>query len=290
MRTLSCSGCGGEIILDDSQEFGYCRYCGKKVIVKPRIIIDGIVKDMIENKIKSAETFWNTHKNREEALKLFNEIAREASSDYRGWWGLTRVYSNDFNDISCNRAAFETIRDAAIKAMNVAPPDVLPNLKRVWEQYTRQITAGDDRTRGESAGIRNSILPIQQKANGLQSQLQTLAQKRSAAQETIKALNAKSCNAMLGIVAGIIFFFVGELLYELFRIPRVIVYLGMFLVPACIFWKLSLSASTKVHQKNLANLNSQYQKLDSEYKEIVAHIQSVNNKIADLDAKIRILQ
>ncbi|MCL2797566.1 MAG: hypothetical protein FWD58_05890 [Firmicutes bacterium] len=36
--TLICNQCGGQVNLDDSREFGFCNFCGTKLLIKSDVI------------------------------------------------------------------------------------------------------------------------------------------------------------------------------------------------------------------------------------------------------------
>ena len=43
---VKCPGCGADIQLDDSREYGYCTYCGQQV-VREKIIVEHRVKGTV---------------------------------------------------------------------------------------------------------------------------------------------------------------------------------------------------------------------------------------------------
>ena len=88
---LSCSNCKGEIQLDDSKEFGFCLYCGTKIMVQDdiqRIEISGKVK------IDSSETFEN-------CLNLANEayIANNYLEAYNYYTRVLEINNNDYKAV-----------------------------------------------------------------------------------------------------------------------------------------------------------------------------------------------
>lgn len=62
LEPLICPQCNGDVVLDDEQEFGFCKYCGTKVqnIKKDRVKLTGKVKidisDNIEKNVKISKT------------------------------------------------------------------------------------------------------------------------------------------------------------------------------------------------------------------------------------------
>ena len=47
MVALKCPACGADIQLDDSREFGFCNYCGTKVIVTPGMVELGKIEKLM---------------------------------------------------------------------------------------------------------------------------------------------------------------------------------------------------------------------------------------------------
>lgn len=288
MKNLICPGCGGDIIVDENQDFGYCKYCGRKIMLHEHVKVDGLASELIENKLRSADAFWGNHHNYSEALKLYNEVAHEAANDYRGWWGMARVYSNNFTDIQCSRENFEKISDAAQKALNVAGGDTLSTLKGVWENYRRKVAEVDRGPINERSRLKGAMAPLQQRADSIRSELNNMRQKQSALQNEIKTISDRKAKAQLGIIAGIILFFGGELLHETFHTPYIIVAVGMFMVPICAVLLVLNLGRAKVRDANLHKLNTQYRSVENDYKQAVSQINQLNSQIDGANARIRI--
>lgn len=86
--TLECPKCGGEIQLDDSREFGFCVYCGAKVMIqeeKQRIEISGSVKfdesEKYSNYLNLANQAFSTG-NINEAYRYYTKSLEIKQNDY----------------------------------------------------------------------------------------------------------------------------------------------------------------------------------------------------------------
>lgn len=89
---VRCPTCSGEIQLDDTREYGFCMFCGGKVIYKEavqQIIVTGSVnvERSVDHLIKSANGFLALEKWKKAYLQ-FKQATEEDSTDYRGWWGM----------------------------------------------------------------------------------------------------------------------------------------------------------------------------------------------------------
>lgn len=77
LEALKCPQCGGEVNLDDNQEYGFCKYCGVKVqntnfkIVKGEVTIKG--NPTANNYMKLAERDYDDE-NYKEALEKYNKV------------------------------------------------------------------------------------------------------------------------------------------------------------------------------------------------------------------------
>jgi len=155
---VKCPSCGGDIQLDNSNEGGFCVYCGSKVLYKDavqKMELSGSVKvqSNIEPMLKSAHGFlalgrWP------QAEKLFENIIQQDSTDFRGWWGLflAKTYSVqsqyyfDRHDKSDTDAYF---------AINIAPENKKSELQGILDSYLKQVEAAKnaDLTEREKAEV-----------------------------------------------------------------------------------------------------------------------------------------
>ena len=46
---LRCPNCSGDIALDDSREFGFCLYCGTKIMVQKVVKVETSVSAQLSN-------------------------------------------------------------------------------------------------------------------------------------------------------------------------------------------------------------------------------------------------
>ena len=78
----------------------------------------------VETRLKNAEIFFKKHNNIDKAYELFHSVANDAPGDYRGWWGLVRVKTDDFGTLEISRTDVEDIKHFVNCTFNVAPADI----------------------------------------------------------------------------------------------------------------------------------------------------------------------
>ena len=101
MEKLQCTCCGGKLVMNANGN-AVCQFCGmeyapeamKKLIVemKGTVQVEGV--DTADALAKRAETFLSLGE-RGDARMNFQKLTQLAPDDYRGWWGLTRVFDWD---------------------------------------------------------------------------------------------------------------------------------------------------------------------------------------------------
>ena len=120
-----CTQCGSKLEVDSGKEAGICPHCHtpfvtEKVINNYNITnitnIGNLHADVvqinesksIDNQVKAGETFIKLNEY-ESAENVFRKLTHEFPYDYRGWWGLIRVYTLDFGNISISRETLNYI-------------------------------------------------------------------------------------------------------------------------------------------------------------------------------------
>jgi DNA-directed RNA polymerase subunit RPC12/RpoP len=92
---VKCPSCGGDIQLDDSREFGFCVYCGAKVMYKEAVqkiegsvTVEGIAG--LEKLLANAETFRKLG-NQSKEIEVLTRVTEDYPEDWRGWWRLAQI-------------------------------------------------------------------------------------------------------------------------------------------------------------------------------------------------------
>jgi len=102
--SLKCPNCGGMIQLDTSKEFGFCMYCGNKVMLRKdvNLTINVGAKKSLENYIKLADYAWD--KSNYKDLSKYAETIRELDpANPWGWLYRGLSYLNSPRPVASDR-------------------------------------------------------------------------------------------------------------------------------------------------------------------------------------------
>lgn len=127
-----CPECGGELTVDEKKKEAVCQYCGTSFMISnPEVHVHN--GQSMEEKLNSAETFLTVHQDFEKAYTIFEQIANEFPNDYRGWWGMARAATHEFQDVDHHGKSESNVRHA----QNVAPEAVRIEVNETWQEYQR---------------------------------------------------------------------------------------------------------------------------------------------------------
>lgn len=181
-----CTQCGANLEIDNANEAALCPYCHTPFVTERAInnystynqnnykIENAQVhindEKSIENRLKNAEVFFEKHHDEEKAKKIFESVTDDAPDDYRGWWGLVRVYTSKFSYTSCGENIYLKVGSYAKKAFNVAPTEILEEIKETWEVYTAKYNTNVTQKLEEREKITECKAEAEVKYNKLQKQ------------------------------------------------------------------------------------------------------------------------
>ena len=124
--SAKCPNCGGDIQLDDSHEFGFCLYCGAKVMfkdavqkIKGNVTVEGIAG--LEKLLENADTYFLKLGNAEEALKILTYVTEKYPESWEGWYKLGQIqlsllqYEAANKDAKCNPEKFTEEENKAME-------------------------------------------------------------------------------------------------------------------------------------------------------------------------------
>ncbi len=148
---LKCKNCGGDIEFDDSNNYGICQYCGTTFKKEEAQTVNNYYNNVsnttviyndetsIEAKLKNAETFLTTVNQKDEAMEIYEYVTKNKPDDYRGWWGLVRVLSEDFSYTALSENEFSVLEKYAGTALKVADESQKNEIAPVWEEYSGKV-------------------------------------------------------------------------------------------------------------------------------------------------------
>jgi len=148
-----CTQCGANLQIDSTKDAAICPNCNTAFVTEKAIInyktyyeykiekADVHIHDekSIEIRLKNAEIFFKKHNKVDKAHELFHSVANDAPGDYRGWWGLVRVKTDDFGTLEISRTDVEDIKHFVNCTFNVAPADILDKLEQTWRTYNQGV-------------------------------------------------------------------------------------------------------------------------------------------------------
>lgn len=166
-----CTVCGAVLTIDSTKEAAVCQSCGNAFVVENAInnyntynnIVNNITADTVvvnaesekEQLYRNAETFRKLGKY-EKAKSYFDDMVKNYSDDWRGWWGLILCETEDFTILSKEeRTAY--LFDVVQK---LAPSERMDDLLPQYKGYLRtaaEFVAESDLDRANQLLSGNSI-------------------------------------------------------------------------------------------------------------------------------------
>lgn len=241
-----CTQCGAILEVDPNREAAICKYCDTPFITEKAINnynttyvtnIGHLHADVVhinddssrDSRVKSGETFlkFNDYTSAEE---VFSKLTKECPYDYRGWWGLVRVYSRKFTDFSIGRPELSKMKSMYDKACTVATPQEKSAMDAEYKPYSAQLD------RRLSKRINDTRQRMQQESYEFEAQKRNLESRINALSEQQKSL--KQPSKILSIVLGILILIVAIDLFSgcagapaqaiLFQLVPIVIGLALF--------------------------------------------------------------
>lgn len=94
----------------------------------------GIV-NTVEKLVKNAKTFISLGR-QSDALEIYTSLTKNEPDDYRGWWGVASIYSNEFTTYPVANLA--TIKECGQNALKVAKGAAKEQIEEVWQAYLNE--------------------------------------------------------------------------------------------------------------------------------------------------------
>lgn len=150
-----CTQCGSKLELDSSQEAAVCPYCHTPFVTEKAINnyntmnvtnIGNLHADVVnvsddqsrDNRVKSGETFIKMN-DYASAQKIFSKLAEECPYDYRGWWGLIKVATENFQKEDIIFQKLYDVKSLYERAIAVADEQEKVNISNEYIPYITNI-------------------------------------------------------------------------------------------------------------------------------------------------------
>lgn len=145
-----CTNCGAPLQVDNSHEAAVCPYCNSAYIVEKAIqnfnfsvtnnitaqnvIIAGkgeMEKERLLQNAKTQLSFNDTAS----ARSTYSQITEDYPDDYRGWYGLASVETDEFKKVDVSAQEFTTICGYMDRAIMTAPSGKKEEIQEEWKKY-----------------------------------------------------------------------------------------------------------------------------------------------------------
>lgn len=194
-----CTQCGAELQVDSTAEAAVCQYCQTPFIVEKAINnyntyhqykienaqIHMVDESSAEYKIKNAEIYLTKHHDYKRAKELFLEASDLAPDDYRGWWGLVRIATNEFREFHFGPSIFRKVSTNKERAFSTATGDAKKEIAATWKTYHENMQKF-------LKPYRDAVPPLEKELNELSEQKKAADDEYEKQMNRIKAVEKKT--------------------------------------------------------------------------------------------------
>lgn len=219
-----CPNCGGNINIDSESRAGICEFCKNPFVAEDAInnyntynqnnynIANAEVhihdEKSIEQKLDAAEIFFSKHHDLTEARRLFIEVSKEAPGNYKAWWGLARIDTDDFHNMSIELQQQQDAYVCAKRAYAVADSETLMQIKNEWNSYVRlanqEMRDKSDYCKKEIENIDIEIKSLQEKDNNESKKYASLSKQLDVQRRIVKTcIEEKNVASLKKAASGI---------------------------------------------------------------------------------------
>lgn len=290
-----CTNCGAPLQVDNTHEAAVCQYCGSAFIVEKAIqnynyhitnnitaqnvIVAGKGEMEKERLLQNAKTQME-FKEYNKAMEIFKQVAEDYPDDYRGWYGMATIITEDFQKIKLNYASFQEVTSYIKKALISVQGHKDTEIREKWNDYCKRHDIFIAENVAELKKLKEQNEQITQELNSLNHQRNALADESNSA--SMKMQKHKKIGVILvaWMIFGSLVFFGCLFVYieNGYMLAKDIPYhIVLFILPlSIIIYKMSIFTTNKNKKKAI---DSQIQELDSK-------IQSANQTSASLSRRI----
>lgn len=246
-----CTQCGSKLRVDSSKEAAICPYCRTPFVTETAINnyntnyttnVEHLHADVvnlnddksIDNRVRAGETFIKLN-DYAAAERIFKELTVECPYDYRGWWGLIKVYSKDFNNVDIRGKELQEIEELYKNVCAVASTDEQNKISLQYNRYHDYVqTSLDTKLKSVRDKMEYCKSTFEQKKSAIEAEIKDCEQKTKTFDSIDKVLIILCCivavvaavvyaiieGFWLGIAGGFIFLFIAMGIGMLISIPN----------------------------------------------------------------------
>ncbi|MBR2280921.1 MAG: DUF2207 domain-containing protein [Ruminococcus sp.] len=132
-EVLTCPRCGAnEFDTDLNTGTKMCKYCNTTFVPDP------VNEHTSIKKLDNAELYFHKFKDSKTALKYYGEAVELDPSNFRGWWGLAKVRTNNFENCQISTSTYNDVKDYVDKAILTSTAEVKERITVVYDDYTNR--------------------------------------------------------------------------------------------------------------------------------------------------------
>lgn len=177
LKAVKCPSCGGDLSLDDEREFGFCQYCGTKVMLHETINVvhSGTVQldtsGKVKNRMKLARNAYEDGKY-QEAYEHYTNVLEDEPEQCEALTrrGICAAYMTRISNINCNeltRGYKEAITILEKRIKNSSSEEEKEGHKKQLQDIINDMTnfVTNINRSFQNAEIHNKFLDMQSAAN-----------------------------------------------------------------------------------------------------------------------------
>ena len=279
-----CTQCGSNLQVDSSKEATICPYCGtpfitEKAINNYKVEIGSVVVEAVsvETKLNNAETFFKLHGDVDKARELFEEVCDTAPADWRGWWGLVRIATEELGLYTLGEKKLQLVEKNVERAFNCVrgvDPDTLCSLETQWNDYMSKV----NEWRGENQA---TIDTLRAERDKLQTQLNSKMTERTIVEDALYRAEKEGENCRKAftypplwvyIVSGFLVFFYG---------------LGLLILIPLVIRIFMLSEKQRKAYNTAESLRNSKSALVGDVYDLKKRIDELDKEIADIEHTLK---
>ena len=181
-----CTNCGGTLTVDASKEAAICDFCGSPYIVEKAIqnynyyVTQNIKADNVnvtakgeaekERLLHNAETYTG-FKDYKKALEIYKQVTEDYPDDYRGWYNLASIETDEFKKVDVSAQEFKTYCEYMDRALMTAPSGKKEKFQQEWEAYLSNHWSFLEEKKKELCELQNIADELQSKIDELKNQI-----------------------------------------------------------------------------------------------------------------------
>ena len=149
------------------------------------------------------EVFFTKLGDKNKALEIFASVTNDAPDDYRGWWGIVRVRTDQFEKLDMTTVEFEDIQKLAQNAYTIAQSfsseSVQFQIESIWNTYEKRynlrvandraaLTSDKDGNLAEISDLNDEISRLRSQVTDIRGTVKSIQNRISKDADTDKRL------------------------------------------------------------------------------------------------------